>query len=162
MTEDLDTIQLLAELALGLGGFAGVAAAFAGRDRVFRPMERIRFLSILLTSGSTLAGCVLILTLHTADVAPAVIMRVVAGAGLLTTAALYVPQIVLVFRHYSDPDSTSEAWAVGLAVVHVALTSGLFAYQLFQVDSVWPLVAAFSQMLVWGVFMFARLLLRPN
>lgn len=162
MESQLETLQLIAELALGLAGFAGVSAAFAGRERVYRPVERIRFLSVLQTSGTTLAGCLAILTLHAAEVGLPTIFRGVALAGLVVSAFLYLPQIRLVFRHAQDPDSTSEPWAVWLSVVHVILLAVLYTYQIVDVSSGWPLLATFSQQLVFGVWMFGRLLLRPN
>ena len=51
-----DAISLFAELSLGLAGFAGVGAAFAGRNREFLPMERSRLLSIVGLAASVLAG----------------------------------------------------------------------------------------------------------
>jgi len=46
-----DIFSLLAELALGLGGFTGVAAAFGGPERAYTAAERMRLLSIFLSAG---------------------------------------------------------------------------------------------------------------
>jgi hypothetical protein len=50
--EQSETFSLLAELALALGGFTGVAAAFEGRDRAFTLAERTRFLAIFVAAAS--------------------------------------------------------------------------------------------------------------
>lgn len=162
MNSQLETVQLIAELALGLAGFAGVASAFSGRERVYRPIERIRFVSVLQTSGTTLAGCLAILILHAAGVGQAIILRGVALVGLAATALFYLPQILRVFQHAGDAESTSEPWAVWLSVVHLVVLAGLYAYQIVQVEFVWPILASFAQQLIFGLWMFGRILLRPN
>jgi hypothetical protein len=52
-----EVFSLYAELALALAGFTGVASAFAGRERAFRPTELTRLQGILVNSASVLAGC---------------------------------------------------------------------------------------------------------
>lgn len=49
-----DAVELYAELSLTL---AGVVAAFAGRERAFRPIERMRLVGMLVLSASVLGGC---------------------------------------------------------------------------------------------------------
>ena len=53
-----DVIPLFAELALALAGFVGIASAFVGRERVFRPVERLRLMGVIGVAASALAGCV--------------------------------------------------------------------------------------------------------
>jgi branched-subunit amino acid ABC-type transport system permease component len=52
-----DAVELYAELSLALAGFAGVVTAFAGRERAFRPSERMRLVGIVVLSASVLGGC---------------------------------------------------------------------------------------------------------
>ncbi|MGH0029313.1 MAG: hypothetical protein ACQGVC_05955 [Myxococcota bacterium] len=49
-----EPFALLAELAIALAGFAGVAAAFAGKERAYGPSERLRLFSLFLDSGTIL------------------------------------------------------------------------------------------------------------
>ena len=58
-----DTFSLLAELALALAGFTGVAGAFGGRDRSYSSGDLIRIESIFLSAGSVLLGTLCALTL---------------------------------------------------------------------------------------------------
>jgi hypothetical protein len=50
------TFSLHAELALGLAGFAGVTAAFGGRDREYSGARLLRLSGIFQTAGCVLAG----------------------------------------------------------------------------------------------------------
>ena len=42
MIEHVDTFHLLAEIAIAIAGFAGVASAFGGRDKQYRDAELLR------------------------------------------------------------------------------------------------------------------------
>jgi hypothetical protein len=57
MTSFREAVDLYAELSRALAGFAGIASAFAGRDRTFRPIERMRLVGVVTLSASVLGGC---------------------------------------------------------------------------------------------------------
>ena len=53
------TFALIAELAVGLAGFGGVAAAFGGRDRSYAPVELTRMRALFAHAALVLASSLL-------------------------------------------------------------------------------------------------------
>lgn len=49
--EQVEILSLIAELALGLAGFTGVAGAFGGRERVYTPADHARIEGIFMLKG---------------------------------------------------------------------------------------------------------------
>lgn len=157
-----DLLGLYAELSLGLSGFAGVASAFAGRSRDFRPIERTRVLGVLLNSGGVLAGCLVFLAADASGFEGSIPLRLAAAASLAVT--LFVPINVLppAWRHMGDPDSTTELWVLLVATSGIATNLGLYAATIgFDLGPAFLLTAFTLQMLL-GLWMFARLLTREN
>ncbi|MEM7496087.1 MAG: hypothetical protein AAF471_08260, partial [Myxococcota bacterium] len=113
-----ETFPLYAELALALAGFAGVVSAFKGRDRVFRPTERIRFVAVVMASACVLLGCFTILAALAGDFSLPTSYRT-SGALCFAASAVYTLRTFpAAWRRSRDPDSTTERWSflVSLAV----------------------------------------------
>lgn len=161
MIDDADAFGLLAELAIALAGFSGVAAAFTGRERTYRPTERIRLLAVLLTSGVVFGGSGGVHTLLLAGVSPTSTFRFVSLAAAVFFAFVSLPGVGRAYRARRDPDSTSESWALHLAAAQAVLTLGLLAGNV-PLGTPYLLAGAFWLQLVYGLWMFARLLLRSN
>lgn len=157
-----DIYSLLAELAVAIAGFSGVASAFAGRERVFRPMERTRLQAVLLGSSSVLAGC---LALYSAagigfgEAGAAAIAAVVCILLTLPVPAFLVPAAL---RHMRDPDSTTEVWVLWVVSIYSFVLLVLFGLVAARFAPPSLLVSGFSLQLLFGVWMFVRLLTRPN
>jgi hypothetical protein len=96
---------LIAELALALAGFAGVAAAFGGRDRSYAPVEltRLRVLfshAFLALSTSLFAiGLLFATTTETA-------CRWASVAGMLSQTPTSAYFLRLVYKHTANQDTT--------------------------------------------------------
>jgi len=160
--DQTETFSLLAELALGLAGFTGVAAAFGGRDRTYAATESFRIEGIFLMAGSVMVGSLCALTLT--------------GAGSSTTSAyrwasLVVAPVLLgsLFRAVSpgfalvkDPESSSSPWIHAFAMAVFAICLGVLVANFTVWREAWPLFAVFSLQLTWGLFLFARLLTQRN
>jgi hypothetical protein len=162
LTSPIDALNLIAELSVGLAGFAGVASAFSGRDRDYRPTERIRFLAVLQASGTSMAACLAAVTLDHAGVPTATSFRLVAVAFLLIWIVVYLPllrQAVILAR---DSESSSSPAAVVITVAHNLLLFAATLLQIARSDLTWPLIFVLSQQLVFGMWMFGRILMRPN
>ncbi len=155
-----ETFSLLAELALGLAGFTGVAAAFGGRDRVYSEADRSRLQAIFLAAGCVLVGSLCALTLTAAGWSSGQSHRwggLLAAAILIPTFYNLLPQAYAFAR---DPDASTSFWIFGFALAQ-AIVSVLFLAGNFIVwREAWPLFAAFSVQLTWGLFLFARILTR--
>ena len=160
--EQTETFSLLAELALGLAGFTGVAGAFGGRDRAYSDADRVRLQSIFLAAGSVLVGSLCALTLTAAGWSPGQSYRwgsLPAAAVLMPFFYRVMPQAYALAR---DPDASTSirvfAFASAQNLVSVCLLAGNF----IAWREAWPLVGAFSIQLTWGLFLFARILTQRN
>lgn len=157
-----DFDALLAELAIGLAGFTGVSSAFAGRERVFRPMERTRLQAILLGSSSVLAGCLARYSAASVGLDDADSAAISAVAGIALTLPVLLFLVPVSWRHQRDPDSTTEIWVIYVVSTYGLVLLGLFALVVFRLGDPDLLVVGFSLQLLFGLWMFVRLLTRPN
>jgi hypothetical protein len=72
----------------------------------------------------------------------------------VTSQLLHLP---LVPRVYRLADST-VGWTLALVLLYIAVSLGLHLLNAIVWREAWPLVAAFSVQLVWGLWVFARIL----
>lgn len=150
---------MLAELAVGLAGFTGIAAAFGGRDRKYSDPDRVRLLAIFLSAGCVLVGSLCVLTLTSADWSSGQSYR---WSGL-SAAAVLIPSFYAVipqsYGFAKDPDATTSFAIVAIAVVANGVSVLLLAGNFIVWREAWPVVGALSMQLVWGLFLFARVLM---
>ena len=159
--EQTETFSLLAELALGLGGFSGVAGAFGGRDRSYTAAERIRLLSIFLAAGGALAGSLCVLTFASAGGS---IASAYTWASLLA-ATVHLAHLSLMpatYRLVINPEASTSMPVFALALAYICICLGLLGANLIVWREAWPLSAAFSIQLTFGLFLFARILTQRN
>lgn len=157
---DLDAFSLIAELALGLLGFSGVAAAFGGRERAFNYVERIRFRGIVIQSSVPLFGSLAAHAFASAGLeASELVLRTA-----LVSAVLYLPVGLAtmpgVIRSGRDATTSTEPWAVAIVWVQMTVALVLYAITIFGGGAAWPLICAFGSHLAMGVFIFWRILMR--
>ena len=101
-----DSVTLFAELSLGLAGFAGVASAFSGRERSFRPAERLGLMALMVLAGIVLAGCLTYVTISMKGLSDSFSRQAsafVCALGTLLVAAKMLPEL---WRHSRDADAT--------------------------------------------------------
>jgi hypothetical protein len=157
--EQTEIFSLLAELAVGLAGFTGVAAAFGGRDRRYSDPDRARLLSIFLSAGCVLVGSLCALTLTSAGWSSGQSFR---WSGL-TAAAVLIPSFYSVipqaYAFAKDPDATTSFVIVALAAVANTVSVLLLAGNFIVWKEAWPVFGTFSIQLAWGLFLFARVLM---
>ena len=157
-----ELFSLYAELSLGLAGFAGVVSAFAGRDRTFRPTERVRFLAVVIASGSVLSGCFTFFAAIAGGLSLSTSYRLTGVVCLAFTLVSFVPNFVAAWRAAKDPDSTTEYWSLYVSAgAYVAICSVYLAALLTGYGFA-CLVVGFSIQLLHGLWMFVRVLTRAN
>ena len=143
---------MLAELAVGLAGFTGIAAAFGGRDRKYSDPDRVRLLAIFLSAGCVLVGSLCVLTLTSADWSSGQSYR---WSGL-SAAAVLIPSFYAVipqsYGFAKDPDATTSFAIVAIAVVANGVSVLLLAGNFIVWREAWPVVGALSMQLVWGLW----------
>ena len=162
MLSTADVLGIYSELAIGIAGFGGVAAAFSGRERRFMPTELIRLQSLLLSSASVVVGC---FAYYVASVGEASEPRAIVAAGVFSlgiTVFFSCTIIPRAWRGASDPESTSRVpilWVFTIMTVTILLTySGTIALG----GAPALLLTGFSSQLTFALWMIARLLTRPN
>jgi hypothetical protein len=160
--EHAETLSLLAELALGLAGFTGIAATFGGRERAYSGGDRFRIELIFMLAGSALAGSLTALTLSAAGCSTATSF----GWASLVAAAIHCRPAFISFKQAiavaRDPEMSPFYLIVVSAVVLLSSCLGLQIGNLWLWRDAWPLLAASSLQLGWGLFLFARLLTQPT
>jgi hypothetical protein len=158
----LDLLAVYSELAIGLAGFSGVAAAFSGRDRKFKPTELARLQTVLMSSASVVLGSLSFYVASTIGADPST--PTIAAAVTSLTCTLYYAFTVLprAWRALSDPDSTSNKAVLTIfTAITVAILLAYAGCVLLRGLST-LLVAGFSMQLAYGLWSFTRLLTRPN
>ncbi|MCH7869374.1 MAG: hypothetical protein IH881_16905 [Myxococcales bacterium] len=157
-----DIYSLLAELAIALAGFSGVSSTFAGRERLFRPMERTRLQAVLLSSSSVLAGCLALYSASSVGLDEAESASVSAAVGIVFTVPNLAFLIPTALRHRKDSDSTTEIWVIYTVSLYSLALLALLGIIAAQKGDPNLLVVGFSSQLLFGLWMFVRLLTRPN
>jgi len=160
--EEAETFSLLAEVAIALAGFTGVAAAFGGRSREYSAADRVRLDAIFLSSACVLAISLCVLTLKSILLDAE---TVYAYSGLLGAFFLVWFLYPLTPRTYAlarDADTSTSLSIVTLGTLQNVISLVLILANFIVWRSAGPLLAAASIQIMWSLLLFARLLVRPN
>ena len=158
MVEHTDTFDLLAELAIAVAGFAGVASAFGGRDRAFGPAELVRLTALFQYSTLVLAGCFSLASLASAGVGARTGLALVSfaeGVALLALAAFALPGA---FRIAQSEESTIGGWRLAFVVSGYVVAIPLCLANALLMQREWPLIVVFSILILQSLWFFFRLL----
>ena len=153
---------MLAELGLGLAGFAGVGAAFGGRSRDYGSIDLLRLMVLFFSAGSAVAGSLAILTLASYGLDDSASFLVISAALALISGATGVPLLLAAYRLVRDPKTEAPAWVFMVGTTYFVVLEALYVLNLLKGGEPGPLIAAFSLSLVYGLWMFTRLMVRPN
>ena len=163
MPDPVETLNLLVEAAVAVAGFSGVVIVFGRRATgEWSPIERRRFLNLLLTSFTVLFLSLLALVLLHAGTSPATTWRI--GSGLWSVIA--IQRIVVTIRNYvrtprEDPQRESVmvvTIAQGVSVIVVLLNLG----NVLALKEFWPFLTAQVWFFAAACYFFTRLLLSPG
>jgi hypothetical protein len=158
LVEHSDTFDLLAELAIAVAGFAGVASAFGGRDRAFGPAELVRLTALFQFSTLVLAGCFGLASLASAGVGARTGLGLVSfaeGVALLALAAFALPGA---FRIARSEESTIGGWPLAFVVSVYVVAIPLCLANALLMQREWPLIVVFSILILQSLWFFFRLL----
>ena len=159
MTPD-EAISLFAELSLGLAGFAGVGSAFAGRNREFRPIERLRLLSVVWISASVLAGSLAYVSVS--FMSESASLRASAATSMIVMAGAVVLVVPPLVRAARDGNARSERWVLPVSAGLAIAGTLMYAFITWNPMSFGLLAATFSLQLLHSLWLFVRLLTRAN
>ena len=161
MTDFRDAVDLYAELSLALAGFAGVVTAFAGRERAFRPIERMRLVGIVALSGSVLGGCLAYISASMAGLSPqhTEIAAGVTALVLISPIAVLLPNL---WRRARDPDANVDPWSLYLVTALFLTEVPLLVSAAIGFGHGWQLALSFSLQLMQALWLFFLLMTRQN
>jgi len=156
-----DVVELYAELSLALAGFAGVVTAFAGRERAFRPIERMRLVGIVILAASVLGGCLAFVSASIAGLPERGVEAAAGAVGLALISPLFrlLPDL---WRRARDADATVDPWSLYLVTILFLIEVPLLATSALGFGSGWQLAVSFSLQLLQGLWLFFLLLTRQN
>ena len=157
-----EPFELFAELSLALIGFAGVAASFAGRDRDFSQIDRIRLLGVITPSSLTLFGAILIPVLQASHVEfqdCLVVVSLFAAVVQVALACSFLPQGFSVSR---NPETTSESWTPWVFSLYYAATAVAYVVSALAGGLAGIVLANFAVQLAISIWAFWRLLTRGS
>jgi hypothetical protein len=162
MTSSIATFELFAELSIALAGFSGVASTFGGRGREFSPIDRGRLDAIFLFSGASLAVSLLVITLADAGFSHARAYSFACATSGFLILGIFYRQIPKVLKLRRDGEATTSGAFMAFSFAYLlGLPAAYFWAAVFEQAS-WPLFAGISSQLLYGVWMFARLLVRSQ
>ena len=152
----------MAELGLGLAGFAGVAAAFGGRSREYGTTDLVRLKVLFFSAGSTVAGCLTVFTFASYGLDEANSYLIISAVLALVSGAAGVPLLRAAYGIVRDSKAGAPAWVFLTGMTYFVIVETLYVSNLFKGGEPGALIAAFSLSLVYGLWMFTRLMVRPN
>ena len=125
-------------------------------------MERSRLQAVLLGSSSVLAGCLARYSTSSVGLGEADSAAVSAAVSIILTLPVLVFLVPTGLRHLKDSDSTTEVWVLPAVTMYSLALLVLFGIVATQKGDPNLLVVGFSFQLLFGLWMFVRLLTRPN
>jgi hypothetical protein len=161
MIENSETFSLLAEIAIAVVGFAGVASAFGGRERDFGSVELVRLGILFFCSMMVVSGCFSLAILDAAGVSARTNIVLVS----LLVAICSLSAIPIGVRHARlalSTEATATKWQVVFFVAWAAIWFSLLAANGIHIRAEWPLIAIFSSCILFSLSLFYRLLTRKS
>ena len=158
----LSTFELLAELAISLVGFAAVAAAFAGRDRKYSDMEVIRLRTLFQLAGVIIFGTLCIPSLVSAGILDETAYRIVGVVSALYTLVLAIHIEPSMFRAMQNTKTSLSSVRFFLSYSLATIAVVLFAMDAIWIGQAWPLISAYTLLLLFGLWIFLLLLTQRN
>ena len=162
LSSSIANFELIAELSIALAGFTGVAAAFGGRDREFSGIDRGRLDAVFLFAGASLVVSLLVITLADAGLSATTTYRAscaVAGGLLLAICARQIPRVLKLRR---DGEALTSRRFIAFAYAYMLGLPAVYFWSAVAEPSSWLLFGGVSSQLLYGLWMFARLLVRSR
>ena len=171
--EGESTLQLIAELAIGVMGFSGIVAVLGRRaSGAWTSLDRARFTTMVGHTVFVLFLSLFPLALFHTGLPEGWVWRTSSGAGAIVAVILLIvlpdsrapatlrQHTVLDFRTlWLDPDVSNVALIYGAGVmVAVPVVLGLNAFGLILTQEVGPYLVAVFLQFGWPIVLFVRLL----
>ena len=108
------------------------------------------------------AGALAIFTLASHGLEDATTFFVISAALAVISAAGGAPILLGAYRTVRNPEIVAPAWVLIVGASYLIIVEVLYVLNLFKGGEAGPLTAGFSLSLVYGLWMFKRLMVRPD
>ena len=157
-----DTFYLLAEVAIAVAGFAGVATVFGGREKRFRDAELLRLRGLFQLSALVLAGCFGIASGQAAGLSNEQTMSLVSMILVVAYGLVVMDAPVKAIRLYRKKETTVTLGALIAAWSLYVFGLPLLTINAFLLRHEWPLILLFSLSILQSIWSFYRLVTKVN
>jgi len=154
---EADLLTVLAEIALGLAGFAGIIAALGPRKNPWQLLDRLRIIALLVNSFLILIFALVPLGLAAAKFNEADLWFYSSLVYLLFQ--LHIPfKFRAIFRSVEGYEGFASL-PIGYAILTIELLgAALLLLNVAILKVAWPHILALGIVLITGFFIFAELL----
>ncbi len=162
MIENQDAFYLLAEVAIAIAGFAGVASAFGGREKQYRDAELLRIRGLFELSALVLIGCFGIAVVHASGMSKQQAISLVSLTLVLAYGMVVFDVPLKAIKLYRNGESTVTVGALATAFSVYVIGLPLLAANMFVMREEWPLILVMSLSILQSIWSFYRLVTRGN
>ncbi len=118
----------------------------------------MRLVGIFLAAGSVLVGSLAVLTLAETRISTESRYAWGSVVAAIVLAGFFYPVTPQAYAPARDPAKTTSLGVVALGLTQGSVSAFLLVGNLVHWQVAWPLLAAFSIQLSWGLYLFARVL----
>jgi hypothetical protein len=162
MIEHLDTFHSLAEIAIAIAGFAGVASVFGGRDKQYREAELLRIRGLFQMSALVLLGSFGIFVGQASGMSNQQTISLVSLVLIVAYGMNILDVPLKAKRLYRTPGSTVTVGALVILFSLYIFGLPLLVANLLVIRQEWPLILLLSLTILQSIWAFYRLVTREN
>jgi hypothetical protein len=144
-----------------LAGFAGVAAAFGGRAREYGKVDLNRLMVLFCCAGLVVVGALAVTALAAFGIDVKTVLVIVSAALAPIVAAAAAPLWRTAYKNTRETPDLAPPYVLVIAAVTVITFEALLVVNIFIGDP-GLLLGALSIALIYGLWVFVRLMTRPN
>jgi len=162
LIEHLDTFHLLAEIAIAIAGFAGVASVFGGRERRYGEAELLRIRGLFELSALVLLGSFGISVVQASGMSSQQAISLVSVVLIVAYCMVFLDVPLKALKLYRKGESTVTVGALVTAISVYVFGLPLLAANLLMIRQEWPLILILSLSILQSIWSFYRLVTREN
>lgn len=145
-----------------MAGFAGVAAAFGGPARSYDEVDLSRLKVLFACSGAVIASSLAVISLGTLGLEAETIFVVVGSVLALVVATVALRLFRAAYRNTRDRPDIAPPYVLGVAAIFTLTFESLLVLNMIQGGSAGLVSAALALSLLYGFWVFVRLMTRPT
>ena len=119
-------------------------------------------MSLFAAAGITLAGAASVDTMAAAGLPTQQVFRFASALVFVLTAVTLLPYLRSGLRFVRDPTSTTRPWVLAVSLGIILTVLALFGGNVALGGRSWPLIGGLYLLLLYGLWMFTRILTLRN